>query len=143
MATKLNFKDFTGTTREDSDSWFGVTGRFYWNFSNPKIIERKGIGRELNKFAAQTIAVYTNEFTPYLTGRLSRNVQVYGAKDHATISYKAPYAAKHYYGTEFDPNRNRTVHPLATSYWDKAAWSVYKREILKEVDAERKRLSYD
>lgn len=116
-----------------------LKGTFCWNYSNPKIIERKGIGRELNKKVADIIARYSNPYVPYLQGYLSRNVQTYGAKDHGTISYKMPYAQKQYYG-KF--KHTTAYHPLATSYWDREAWTNHKKEICAEVDAERKRLSY-
>ena len=136
MAVKLSGSNVSGK----GEKWTNLTAQFNWNFSNEKIIERKGFGRKLNKATADIMRKYMDPYVPYLGGKLSRDVQTYGAKDHATISYRAPYASKQYYGIGY--NHTLSPHPLATALWDKAAWINHKPQIVAEVDAERKRLSY-
>ena len=140
MADKLNFSKMVGgESGNERGSWVKMTTQFFWNYSNADIIARKGIGKELNKTTADIIARYSDEYVPYLSSRLSKNVQTYGAKDHGTISYKMPYAANQYYNESYI--HNLLYHPLATSYWDKAAWNAHKEQITKEVSDARKRLS--
>ena len=35
--------------------------------------------------------------------------------------------------------RNRSIHPLATSFWDKAAWTQNKKEITRDIDKARQK----
>ena len=124
-----------------------MSAKLVWNYSPSELASRKGINRELHKYLADRVEYYSRDYVPYDTGLLSVNVQTYGAKDHATISYKTPYAEIQYYGDngsgvpESEWKRNRTFNPLATSFWDKAAWNVYGDKIIREVDKKRKELS--
>lgn len=134
----------------ENDEGIELSGsiRFKWNYPAPRTIERLGFNRALNKKVASIVLSYANIYTPYREGRLSTDVQVFGAADHATISYRAPYATKQYYlegsGYIYPNNYRRTTefHSMASSKWDKLAWKFHKTEITKEVETERLRLCY-
>ena len=55
-----------------------------------------------------------------------------------SITYTTPYARYQYYGKRKDGShkirkRDRSMHPLATSYWDKKMWTAKKTDIIKQV----------
>lgn len=139
---------FEGVERDDH--WYGGSLRFEWNFSNEELIDRLGIRKELNKKMADIVAAFCTEFVPYKEGDLSSYVQTFGAKDHGTITYQKSYASRQYYlegknemgGYQLPDNGGRTTlfHPLATSFWDKYAWKMYKDEITEAVEEERCKL---
>lgn len=124
---------------------------FEWNYSHSVIIKRKGFGKELNKYFADLVADYSDEFVPFHEGDLSYYVQTFATEDHGTVTYQMPYASAQYTGRWVDgngrehiineDNRDRRYHQLATSYWDKAAWSHYGPVIGKELNRKRKELS--
>lgn len=121
---------------------------FEWNYSHSVIVKRKGFGRDLNKHFADLVADYSEEYVPYYEGDLSHYVQTRATEDHGTVTYQVPYANAQYTGHWVDANgrehfineanRCRDFHPLATSYWDKAAWTQYKSVITKELNEYRK-----
>lgn len=113
---------------------------FEWNYSHSMIIKRKGlVGREFNKYFADLVADYSDEFVPYHEGDLSSYVQTFGAEDHGTVTYQMPYANRHYLGDNIDESkRDRRFHPKATSYWDKAAWEQYGPVISRKLNEYRK-----
>ena len=114
---------------------------FEWNGSSSDIIYRKGFNYKLNHRLAEICLQYMEPFTPYKTGALSRNIQIRKHdKDEAQIVYLTRYARYQYYGDN-SWNRTKYTHPLATSYWDKAALTGHKRQILKEVNEYRKAIS--
>lgn len=119
---------------------------FHWNYSASTIIENLGFGRQLNKEVATIFRKYCEPYLPYDTGNLSRRTRITATKDHGTITYLSGYARPQYYGTgdymqgennPVDWQRNTAVHPFATSFWDRAAWTAHKREITQEVDNAR------
>jgi len=124
-----------------------LDAEFKWNYKHSVIIQRKGFGKELNKYFADLVADYSDEFVPYAEGDLSHYVQTFGAKNHGTVTYQMPYAGPQYTGEngsgvpEVNWERKKNPHPLATSYWDKACWATYGDEITKEVNRKRKELS--
>lgn len=132
---------------------FGSKGyNFKWNFSNSMIIQRKGFNKELNKYLADLIADYSEEFVPYHEGDLSHYVQTFGAKDHGTVTYQMEYAGPQYVGHWVDRRTGKTVyvnekrrdrrfHPLATSAWTKQAWTTYGTQITQMIDKRRKEMS--
>lgn len=83
--------------------------------------ERVGI------FTAETCARYFNQYVPMEKGNLS---QTYTTEPYK-ITYEMPYAHRIYTGTNF--NFSKQQHPLATSYWDKAAYAAQKGNIAKEI----------
>lgn len=84
-----------------------------------KLINDKATLTECN----QTLRKFCDKYVPYLNGPMSQtNVVV----DEDGVEYFAQYANRQYYLHDMDAdlagetNRTRTVHPLATSYWDRA-----------------------
>ena len=63
----------------------------------------------------QAFAKIIDPWIPYDTGRLSKDLTI----SAEGVTYNAEYAAKQYYGDEF--NHKQTVHPLATAHWDEVA----------------------
>ena len=115
---------------------------FEWNYSHSIILKRKGFGKELNKYFADLMADYSDEYVPYHEGDLSHYVQTRATEDHGTVTYQVPYANKQYQGINInESNRDRRFHPLATSYWDRAAWSQYGSVISRKLNQRRKELS--
>jgi len=117
------------------------SGYFKWNYSNSDIIRRKGFGKELNRFFAQTLYEYSYPYVPYDPYRtegahLADNVRIRANEDHGTITYQNKYANKIHEGVGM--NFNKQIHPLATAHWEQAAWRQNKDRILAEVDAYRK-----
>jgi hypothetical protein len=125
--------------------------RFEWNFTPEEIANRKGFTREFYSKAGEILISYMRPYVPYDSGALDSYVRAYPANDHVTINYQRPYAKKQYYGTGgYSPgasnqptawNRNLSIHPLATSYWDKAAWTASGDFIVRDLNEVRKRLS--
>lgn len=120
---------------------------FEWNYSHSMIIKRKGFGIELNKYFADLMRDYSDEFVPYDSGDLAAYVQTFATNDHGTVTYQQPYAGPQYTGDngsdkpENEWKRNRSFHPLATSHWDRAAWSQYGSAISRKLNQKRKELS--
>ena len=121
--------------------------KFEWNYSKSLIVARKGFGRELNRYLAEQVAMYSEPYVPYKTGTLNDSVQIKAYSDHASIIYHAPYVGPQYTGMngsnipESEWKRDTSTHPLATSYWDKYAWSQNSVRIGKAVAARRRSLS--
>ena len=130
--------------------------RFEWNASYSVLIKNLGFGKELNLEAAKIYYKWYRKYIPYKSGKLTRMVHFASTKDHGTITHYAygerngvtgyRYSKYQYYLSEgsadgWDPDvqRTRTVHPLATSHWDKWAWSVHKKEITNEIKEARKK----
>jgi hypothetical protein len=120
--------------------------RFEWQYSQGQIIEDLGFGKRLNRSAAIIFKRYCNPYVPYKDGRLSTDVSIETDSNSAYIRYNAPYAQAQYYGTgeyvthannPMDWQRTLDTHIDATSFWDKEAWLMHKREITKEVDVKR------
>ncbi|MBQ9428614.1 MAG: hypothetical protein IJU41_03610 [Clostridia bacterium] len=66
-------------------------------------------------------------YVPMRTGTLMSNVEI--TPEH--LRYKAPYAARMYYGEGF--NFRRDKHPLATAKWDEAAMQTQKDKLVRAV----------
>ena len=121
----------------------GIVGSSYfrWNYSSSTIIKRKGFGKDLNKFFAETLYAYSYPFTPYDPYRsegahMSDNVRIFANEDHGTIIYQSSYAKYLHEGKKM--NFNQTIHPLATHHWEQAAWRQYKTEMLEDLNNYRK-----
>lgn len=74
----------------------------------------------------QVIADKCDPYVPYQTGQLANNIEV----NEDGIRYKQPYAKEQYYGN-FE--HNKTIHPLATSQWDKVMIQNHKDELNQEI----------
>ena len=141
---------------------------FQWNKSKSIIIKDKGFNRdfyaEMGKIFERHMYKYVpysvvNEihYSPYRNSKRYREgekalenkrhladssyVSVYS--DHATVTYRAPYARPQYRGItpqgKAIEHYTTAFHPLATSFWDKACWSNEKSQIGKELNQLRKR----
>lgn len=88
------------------------------------LIDNPEVRTESNKALAEIV----DPWVPYDTGNLSQeSVQV----DENAVHYTAEYAAKQYYGDEF--NHKREIHPLATAHWDKVAMQTEKDALIAKV----------
>lgn len=130
---------------------------FEWNAPYSVLIKNLGFGKEFNLQAAKIFYKWYRPYIPYKTGRLTTWVHFNSTKDHGTITHyaysvskstgeKRKYSNYQYKlskgsadGWDPEVNRTRTVHPLATSHWDKWAWSVHRKEITAEIIEERKK----
>lgn len=127
----------------------GVLGSSYfeWNYKSSTIIKRKGFGKDLNRFFAETLYEYAYPFTPYDPYRnegahMADNVRITANDDHGAIVYQSWYA-KYIHEGETPKgvpikSFNTMIHSLATSHWEQAAWRQNKDRILAELDAYRK-----
>lgn len=126
--------------------------KFEWNYSSSVILQNLGFGRDLNREAAEIFERWYQPYVPYKDGDLSTNIRIWANENHSTITHLVRYAHHQYTGDGSDPStgspgydekwqRTRTVHPLATSYWDQAAWTLHKASITAEIDEARKKYS--
>ena len=90
---------------------------------------------KVNKFLVNTCAKHMDKYVPFDTGTLSK-YKIEGNK----IIYDQEYAEYQYYGMRADgthrineANRNRTEHPLASSYWDKKMATAEMPDVIREV----------
>lgn len=111
---------------------------FNWLKSIEQIVNDVGINQRLQQFGAETCYKYMFDFVPFDTGALSQTVDIEANKDFGTVNFKQPYAHYQYVG---DFNFQKTHHPLATNYWDKAMMTMYSGRVANEIDNYRKRLS--
>lgn len=91
---------------------------------------------KVQKFFTATCAKHMDKYVPMDKGDLAD----YNIEGNCYIVYEQPYARYQYRGIREDgthkinpANRNRTKHPLATSYWDKRMVSAEMQDIVKEV----------
>ena len=124
---------------------------FEWNKSKSIIIKDKGFGKAFYREVGEIFRREINPYVPYKSGALSNSVAIIAKENEVQIQYRSPYARRQYTGGGLssesatginDPsywNRTLTPHPLATSYWDKAAWTNRKSVIGKQVNQARKK----
>ena len=102
-----------------------------------KIISRLGLepNGKTYKFFVKRCADYMDEFVPYDEGNLAD----YRIVDNKII-YGQDYAKYQYYGMRSDgthvineANRNRSMHPNASSYWDRKMVTAHMQDIVDEV----------
>lgn len=89
----------------------------------------------VQRFFTETCAKHMDKYVPMDNGDLRRYEL---GIDY--VEYQQPYARYQYKGVREDgthrideANRNRSKHPLATSYWDKKMVSAEMKDIEKEV----------
>lgn len=85
---------------------------------NINAIVNSRINNDLKLYAHSRLRDYCDAYVPYDTGLLTRNVRV----TTEAVHYVQNYAIYPYTGT--DLNFKTEHHPLATSYWDKAAMAA-------------------
>ena len=90
---------------------------------------------KVQKFFTETCAKHMDKYVPMDNGGLRRYEL---GKNY--VEYQQPYARYQYKGIREDgsrpineANRNRTKHPLATSYWDRKMVTAEKQDIINEV----------
>ena len=101
-------------------------------------LEKKG---EVQAFFTETCKRFMDPYVPYREGPLADDAYIEG-KDK--VVYDQLYATYQYKGEREDGthkivNRTLTIHPRATSYWDKVMWSNHKLTIEKMVEEKIKR----
>ena len=95
-------------------------------------------GGRVIKYLTSECKKAMDKYVPYDEGDLSRESFI---EDGHLIVYNMPYAIPQYLGVREDgthrinpENRNRSIHPLATSYWDKKMWTAEGSTIIKRVE---------
>lgn len=90
---------------------------------------------DVQNFFTQTCAIHMDKYVPYDEGNLA-DYDIEGNK----IIYNQDYAEYQYYGIRADgthainpENRNRSMHPLAASYWDEHMWTAEQNDVINEV----------
>lgn len=92
-------------------------------------------GGKVCKFLTETCAIHMDKYVPYDRGNLS-NYYIEGN----SIVYDQLYAEYQYNGMREDGSyvinpekRNRAMHPLATSHWDRKMVTAEMPDVIKEV----------
>lgn len=95
-------------------------------------------GGPVQKFLANTCYLHMDKYVPFDSGDLASIVSI--STDGKYIIYHVPYASYQWRGEREDgshkineENRNRNMHPLATSHWDKKMITAEGDDIIKEV----------
>jgi hypothetical protein len=115
----------------------------------PKAIILKGLnleqGGKVHAFFTATCARHMDKYVPYDEGTLATTVIDESGNPTenvtaTTITYTQPYATYQYEGQRQDgthkineANRNRSMHPEATSHWDRVMMSIERKKVIKEV----------
>lgn len=113
-----------------------ANAKFQWNGKRSIVIENLGFGKELQRDTANIFLKYSEDYTPYLSGKLLGSAYVRVANNKGYIIYPVPYANFQYDNAGIIKNRTK-IHPLATSRWVDVAYQHHKSEITKEVDLAR------
>lgn len=108
-------------------------------------INSKRIQRKLNQLCSDDATMYEihnlfaktiDPWTPFREGPLSQSVRI----TPQYIQYIVPYAHYQYEGINInEANRTRTIHPLATSHWDKVAMQTQRDSFVRQVQRILKR----
>lgn len=114
---------------------------------NKDVLEILGFTDGLDYAFAKYLRDLFRPYVPYKTGELARRnrIQKNFTNGGYDIVYDSPYASAQYEGKngsdmpEYEWDRNKSVHPLATSEWDKWALMDHMDEVISVVDHERKR----
>lgn len=96
-------------------------------------LEEKG---KVQSFFTETCKKYMDPYVPYREGPLADDAYI---EDKNKIVYDQLYAKYQYKGVRDDGTRRihkrtRTIHPRASSYWDKKMWVVHKHQIEKIME---------
>lgn len=102
---------------------------------NTKQISNRFINDRVRMFAHNELYRLSNKYVPMQTGYLAQNVEI----TPKYVRYKAPYAARMYYGVGFRFRKNK--HPLATAMWDKVAMQTQRDKLTRAVEAYMRRQS--
>lgn len=105
-----------------------------------KIKTQLGINPDgrVQKFFTNTCAKHMDKYVPFSEGNLAD----YYIEGNNKIVYDQLYARYQYYGIRNDgthqinpANRDRSKHPLATSYWDRHMVTAEMPDVVNEVQA--------
>jgi hypothetical protein len=95
-------------------------------------------GGPVHKFFTNTCYLHMDKYVPFDSGDLASTVSI--SNDGKYIIYNMPYASYQWRGEREDgshkineENRNRSMHPLATSHWDKKMITAEGDDVIKEV----------
>lgn len=90
---------------------------------------------KIQRYFTERCAERMDKYVPFEGGNLSRY-----RLEPTSVNYEQPYARYQYTGARQDgshkineANRNRSIHSLATSYWDKKMVTAEMPEIIREV----------
>lgn len=114
----------------------------------PHTVIKKNLGLQpggpIHKFFTNTCYLHMDRYVPFDSGDLASIVSM--SVDGKYIIYEVPYASYQYYGERKDGthkinenNRNRSMHPDATSFWVEKMATAEMDDIVKEVQNEMKR----
>ena len=103
-------------------------------------LEEKG---KVQSFFTETCKKFMDPYVPYRGGDLADNAYI---QDKSEIVYDQLYAKYQYKGVRDDGTRRiykrtRTIHPRASSYWDRKMWVIHKQQIEKMVEREIERVA--
>ena len=76
------------------------------------------------------VARYSNNYTPYRTGRL-KDMMITLESDR--IIYSAPYAKKQYYTNKGEGRGGESVGGLRGKYWDRRMWISNGDKIVQSI----------
>ena len=114
--------------------------KFSWNGNSSIIAGRKGFGKELNRYCAETIDRYSFPYMPYRTGYMWKTKFIRAYDNRALLIYTSRYA-KYQHNYPYNHNHPEQIHPLATDHWEQWAWSNHKLEMCNDINNYRKKLS--
>lgn len=111
---------------------------FYWKYSRDQLVKRKGFGEKLNKKFIDIFYEYSWAYTPEDTGNMFRRVRKSANDTSATLTYLTVYAK---YQHDRPYHHPKYPKPLATMDWDAITWINHRNQIIRELNAYRKKLS--
>ena len=117
-----------------------------WNYTNKALIAKKGFGKQLNQYIADTILNYSIDYTPLGPEENKKGLKhilevadTYATSYYGYITYEGlPYVNYQY--TADDSTWNRYTEGT-TSEWIDYTWDIHRKEIEQKIDARRKQLS--
>lgn len=128
-----------------------MSTEFKWNKPIPRIVKEATGGPKTLLFMANELKRVMDPYVPALNLALAQDVRTYVEDDAGIVHYLAPYARYQHEGllmvsritgspwakygeskvvTGRKLNHNTSRHPLATSEWEKAAWTARGAEVV-------------
>ena len=109
---------------------------FNWNYNEGVIVQRKGFGKDLNKYFADVLVSYSETYTPWsdlYSTHLRNEVQTSATTARGIISYPGLTYANYQYLADDSTWHRYTA--LTCSRWCEYAYSVHKAQITGKVGA--------
>lgn len=113
----------------------GVT--LTWNKPLNEIAKKATGGDKTALFTATALERLMNPFVPYADGTLADTAVTFVRNGVGYVHYVQSYAHKEYTASHVHRTER---HPLASSFWDRAAMQVHKKSFVNEVQAFIERL---